>query len=209
MLTALRSRCSSLLLDQSWKLSLSAPNRIIASSPSFSSTTGFHDVSEVLTLPEVEKILADVKADNVTVIPTHNHCFWADFTVIATGRSDWHLRNIAQALVYRVHVFTFFYFFNSFVEIVDSILNQTFGCSHFCDKMFKIQYENWLLGIMSTCFVNSFWVIGTCYSECEHYKHDRVSDHWFLTFSGFVSLTGQAKAARSQTYNATFCARVQ
>ncbi|AEE34671.1 Lojap-related protein [Arabidopsis thaliana] len=98
MLTTLRSRCSSLLLNQSWKL---APNRIFASSPSFSSSAGISNVSEILTLPEVEKILADVKADNVTVIPTHNHCFWADFTVIATGRSDWHLRNIAQALVYR------------------------------------------------------------------------------------------------------------
>ncbi|EOA35764.1 hypothetical protein CARUB_v10020997mg [Capsella rubella] len=101
MLTALRSRTSSLLRDQSWKLSLSDPNRIFTSSPFFSSTAGAYDVSEVLTLPEVEKILADVKADNVTVIPTHNHCFWADNMVVATGRSDWHLRNIAQALVYR------------------------------------------------------------------------------------------------------------
>ncbi|KAL1216418.1 Protein Iojap-related [Cardamine amara subsp. amara] len=93
MLTALRSRCSS------WKLP--APNRIFASSPSVSSAAGFNDSSEVLTLPEVEKILSDVKADNVTVIPNHNHGLWADFTVIATGRSDWHLKNIAQALVYR------------------------------------------------------------------------------------------------------------
>lgn len=115
MLAALRSRCSSLpslftsppspsLVDQSWKLGFSATNRIFASSPSFSSAAGAYDISEVLTVSEVEKILADVKADNVTVIPTHNHCFWADFTIIATGRSDWHLRNIAQALVYRVHV---------------------------------------------------------------------------------------------------------
>ncbi|KFK41170.1 hypothetical protein AALP_AA2G094800 [Arabis alpina] len=108
MLAALRSRCSSLpslftlppspsLLDPSWKLGFTAPNRFFASSPS----TGAYDISEVLTIPEVEKILADVKADNVTVIPTKNQCFWADFTIIATGRSDWHLRNIAQALVYK------------------------------------------------------------------------------------------------------------
>ncbi|XP_010415339.1 PREDICTED: protein Iojap-related, mitochondrial-like [Camelina sativa] len=102
MLTALRSRCSSLIQDQSWKLGLScAPNRILASSPFFSSTAGAKDVSEILTLPEVEKILADVKADNVTVVPTHNHCFWADYMVVPTGRSDCHLKNIAQALVYK------------------------------------------------------------------------------------------------------------
>ncbi|XP_010437133.1 PREDICTED: protein Iojap-related, mitochondrial isoform X2 [Camelina sativa] len=102
MLSALRSRCSSLLQDQSWKLCLSsAPNRILACSPFFSSTSGAKDVSEILMLPEVEKILTDVKADNVTLVPTHNHCFWADYMVVATGRSDWHLKNIAQALVYK------------------------------------------------------------------------------------------------------------
>lgn len=118
MLTALRSRCSSLLLDQSWKLGLTTPNRIFASSPSFSSIS---DVSDVLTLPEVEKILADVKADNVTVIPTHNHCFWADFTVIATGRSDWHLRNIAQALVYRVQISSSTFSIHSLIQMKSRI----------------------------------------------------------------------------------------
>ncbi|VVB14840.1 unnamed protein product [Arabis nemorensis] len=98
MLAALRSRCSPSLLEQSWKLGFSAPNRFFAASPSFSPA---YDISEVLTVSEVEKILADVKADNVTVIPTKNQCYWADFAIIATGRSDWHLRNIAQALVYR------------------------------------------------------------------------------------------------------------
>ncbi|KAL0701104.1 hypothetical protein Bca4012_057226 [Brassica carinata] len=107
MLAALRSRCSSSLpsflksppspslLDQSWKkLGLSASNP-----PSFFSSA--RDISEVLSVPEVEKILSDVKADNVIVIPTHNQSCWADVTIIATGRSDWHLKNIAQALVYR------------------------------------------------------------------------------------------------------------
>ncbi|ESQ28535.1 hypothetical protein EUTSA_v10019173mg [Eutrema salsugineum] len=109
MLASLRSRCSSLpshftspplpsLLDQSWKLGFPASSRLFASSPSFSSAAGSY---EVLTVPEVEKILADVKADNVIVIPTQNQCCWADFTIIATGRSDWHLKNIAQALIYR------------------------------------------------------------------------------------------------------------
>ncbi|KAG2321968.1 hypothetical protein Bca52824_015181 [Brassica carinata] len=107
MLAAIRSRCSSSLpsllksppspslLDQSWKkLGLSASNP-----PSFSSSA--RDISEVLSVPEVEKILSDVKADNVIVIPTENQSCWADVTIIATGRSDWHLKNIAQALVYR------------------------------------------------------------------------------------------------------------
>ncbi|KAL0801180.1 hypothetical protein Bca101_056356 [Brassica carinata] len=107
MLAAFRSRCSSSLpsllksppspslLDQSWKkLGLSASNP-----PSFSSSA--RDISEVLSVPEVEKILSDVKADNVIVIPTENQSCWADVTIIATGRSDWHLKNIAQALVYR------------------------------------------------------------------------------------------------------------
>ncbi|CAN7087145.1 unnamed protein product [Brassica oleracea var. botrytis] len=107
MLAALRSRCSSLpslllksppspsLLNQSWKL-------LGLSAPSFSSSAGgARDISEVLTVAEVEKILSDVKADNVIVIPTENQSCWADVTIIATGRSDWHLKNIAQALVYR------------------------------------------------------------------------------------------------------------
>ncbi|KAJ0256039.1 Protein Iojap-related [Hirschfeldia incana] len=114
MLAALRSRCSSSLPsllksppslpDQSWKkLGLSASNHIFASPPSFSSSSSgtARDISEVLSVPEVEKILSDVKADNVIVIPTHNQSCWADVTIIATGRSDWHLKNIAQALVYR------------------------------------------------------------------------------------------------------------
>ncbi|CAH8362855.1 unnamed protein product [Eruca vesicaria subsp. sativa] len=105
MFSALRSRYYSLpsLLksppfpDQSWKLALSA------SLPSFSSSASgdARDISEILSVPEVEKILSDVKADNVIVIPTENHSCWADVTIIATGRSDWHLKNIAQALVYK------------------------------------------------------------------------------------------------------------
>ncbi|XP_057458625.1 protein Iojap-related, mitochondrial [Lotus japonicus] len=54
-----------------------------------------------LDLPEIEKILTDVKADDVKVMPAPKHCDWADFMVLATGRSTWHVRNIAQALVYR------------------------------------------------------------------------------------------------------------
>lgn len=129
MLTALRSRCSS------WKLGLPpATNRIFASSPSFSSAAGVYDSSEVLTLPEVEKILTDVKADNVTVIPNHNHGLWADFTVIATGRSDWHLKNIAQALVYRVITLSP----SSLIQLKISNSIPYFES----DKIFKCLYKN-------------------------------------------------------------------
>ncbi|KAJ8758852.1 hypothetical protein K2173_002631 [Erythroxylum novogranatense] len=54
-----------------------------------------------LDLNEVEKVLSDVRADDVKVIPVKQHCDWADYMVIATGRSTWHVKNIAQALVYK------------------------------------------------------------------------------------------------------------
>ncbi|CAH9096621.1 unnamed protein product [Cuscuta europaea] len=57
---------------------------------------------ELLKLDEVEKILTDVKADNVQVIPIQKRDEFADFMVVATGRSAWHVRNIAQALIYKV-----------------------------------------------------------------------------------------------------------
>lgn len=56
---------------------------------------------DLLSLEEVEKILSDVKADNVQVIPVPKHCDFADYMVVATGRSAWHVRNIAQALIYK------------------------------------------------------------------------------------------------------------
>ncbi|KAL1113287.1 hypothetical protein V6Z11_D02G180600 [Gossypium hirsutum] len=51
---------------------------------------------------QVEKVLSDVRADDVAVVPVGNQCDWADFMVIATGRSPWHVKNIAQALIYKV-----------------------------------------------------------------------------------------------------------
>lgn len=55
----------------------------------------------MLNLEEVEKILSDVKADNVQVIPVPKHYDFADYMIVATGRSSWHVRNIAQALIYK------------------------------------------------------------------------------------------------------------
>lgn len=54
-----------------------------------------------LDLEEVQKVLADVKADDIRVIPAGDRCDWTDHVVIATGRSTWHVKNIAQALLHK------------------------------------------------------------------------------------------------------------
>ncbi|KAJ8547691.1 hypothetical protein K7X08_011277 [Anisodus acutangulus] len=95
MWSVVRSRTfsSSPATQQKWKLG-------------FSMLSGGGDegirAGELLKLEEVETILRDVKADNVKVIPIPKHCDFADFMVVATGRSAWHVRNIAQALIYKV-----------------------------------------------------------------------------------------------------------
>ncbi|KAM2656306.1 hypothetical protein EV1_011829 [Malus domestica] len=94
MLAALRSRslplssASSSSLLQQWKLGLAVALSTFAG-------------RGLLDLQEVEKVLSDVKADDVKVIPADKHCEWADFMVLATGRSTWHVKNIAQALIYK------------------------------------------------------------------------------------------------------------
>ena len=55
----------------------------------------------LLDLSEVEKVLSDVKADDVRVIPVREQCDWTDYMVVASGRSTWHVRNIAQALIHK------------------------------------------------------------------------------------------------------------
>ncbi|KAJ1257309.1 hypothetical protein BS78_K105000 [Paspalum vaginatum] len=62
--------------------------------------------AELLELAEVEKVLSDVRAGDVRVFPVgegglHGGAC-ADYMVVATGRSDWHVRNIAQALLYKI-----------------------------------------------------------------------------------------------------------
>lgn len=59
------------------------------------------NVVELLNLEEVEKILKDVRADDVRVIPVRKQSEFTNFVVVATGRSQWHVRNIAQALIYK------------------------------------------------------------------------------------------------------------
>ncbi|CAN1152363.1 Protein Iojap-related, mitochondrial [Linum perenne] len=98
MLTALRSTSSS-LLRQSWRLGFSGNNRGLCSStaqPEINNSDG-----SLLELGEVEKILTDVRADDVKVIPAGNRYDWVDYMVIATGRSTWHVKNIAEALIHK------------------------------------------------------------------------------------------------------------
>ncbi|KAM5568134.1 protein Iojap-related, mitochondrial [Rosa sericea] len=92
MLAALRSRSSSSLLLQQWRLGFPSLHRAFSSSAA---------KEGLLDLQEVETVLSDVKADDVKVIPANKHCEWADFMVLATGRSTWHVKNIAQALIYK------------------------------------------------------------------------------------------------------------
>ncbi|XP_060214139.1 protein Iojap-related, mitochondrial isoform X1 [Lycium barbarum] len=104
MWSVFRSRTlSSSLATHQWKNQLGFP--VINRSFSGAASEGGDEAiraGELLKLEEVETILRDVKADNVKVIPIPKHCDFADFMVVATGRSAWHVRNIAQALIYKV-----------------------------------------------------------------------------------------------------------
>ena len=61
-------------------------------------------------------MLRDVRAGDVRVFPVgegglHGGAC-ADYMVVATGRSDWHVRNIAQALLYKARtplIFSFLF----------------------------------------------------------------------------------------------------
>ncbi|KAK2987189.1 hypothetical protein RJ640_030781 [Escallonia rubra] len=114
MWAALRHRTlypsSSSSAVQQWKLGFSVLNRALYSTLADSSNSSTDTKQGLLQLEEVEKILSDVKADNVKVIPMQNRCEFADYMVIATGRSAWHVRNIAQALIYKAgcpYLFTY------------------------------------------------------------------------------------------------------
>ncbi|XP_040362169.1 protein Iojap-related, mitochondrial-like [Rosa chinensis] len=67
----------------------------------FSSSSAAAAKEGLLDLQEVKTVLSEVKTDDVKVIPTNKHCKWADFMVLAIGRSTWHVKNIAQALIYK------------------------------------------------------------------------------------------------------------
>ncbi|KAL3368602.1 hypothetical protein AABB24_009455, partial [Solanum stoloniferum] len=104
MWSVLKSRSfSSSPATQQWKLGLSMLNRSLSFSSSATNDGADEGIrsGELLKLEEVETILRDVKADNVKVFPIPKHCDFADFMVVATGRSAWHVRNISQALIYK------------------------------------------------------------------------------------------------------------
>ncbi|KAF7123308.1 hypothetical protein RHSIM_Rhsim12G0035000 [Rhododendron simsii] len=108
MWAALRSRALSLSSTRQWKLGFPGLNRTLCSS--LVDNTDDVAVADrgLLKLDEVQKILTDVKADNISVVPVGNQCEWTDFMVFATGRSAWHVRNIAQALIYKlIGIFNF------------------------------------------------------------------------------------------------------
>ncbi|XP_072148384.1 protein Iojap-related, mitochondrial-like [Setaria viridis] len=72
--------------------------------PETGTATAF-SAAALLELPEVEKVLRDVRAGDVRIFPVgvggvHGGAC-ADYMVVATGRSDWHVCNIAQALLYK------------------------------------------------------------------------------------------------------------
>ncbi|KAL8150103.1 hypothetical protein V2J09_019911 [Rumex salicifolius] len=67
---------------------------------SFSLTPDSDGKMEILKLEEVEAVLKKVKADDIRIIPVGNICSWTDYMVLATGRSTWHVKNIAQAILY-------------------------------------------------------------------------------------------------------------
>ncbi|CAN6330908.1 unnamed protein product [Urochloa humidicola] len=88
-----------------WRPSPHLLPRLLSSS-SAGSSTARPQAPALLELPEVEKVLRDVRAGDVRVFPVgegglHGGAC-ADYMVVATGRSDWHVRNIAQALLYKI-----------------------------------------------------------------------------------------------------------
>ncbi|XP_027336721.1 protein Iojap-related, mitochondrial [Abrus precatorius] len=87
----LRYSSNSQALLQPWNLRFS----------SLTAVDGGDNRKCLLDLQEIENVLTDIKADDVKVIPVPKHCDWADFMVLATGRSSWHVKNIAQALIYK------------------------------------------------------------------------------------------------------------
>ncbi|KAG5604996.1 hypothetical protein H5410_026488 [Solanum commersonii] len=95
MWSVLKSRSfSSSPATQQWKLGLSMLNRSLTFSSSATNDGADEGIrsGELLKLEEVETILRDVKADNVKVFPIPKHCDFADFMVVATGRSAWHVK---------------------------------------------------------------------------------------------------------------------
>ncbi|ERN11873.1 hypothetical protein AMTR_s00020p00168290 [Amborella trichopoda] len=92
-------------LNHTFALSTSRLSLLLGSSSSsrgLSSGGVRSKVEAVLNLEEVKKVLSDLRAEDIQIIPVKSQCEWTDFMVIATGTSTWHVRNIAQALIHKV-----------------------------------------------------------------------------------------------------------
>ncbi|KAI8526914.1 hypothetical protein RHMOL_Rhmol12G0035600 [Rhododendron molle] len=92
MWAALRSRALSLSSTRQWKLGFPGLNRTLCSSLVDNTDDVAVTDRGLLKLDEVQKILTDVKAGNISVVPVGNQCEWTDFMVFATGRSAWHVK---------------------------------------------------------------------------------------------------------------------
>ncbi|THU51271.1 hypothetical protein C4D60_Mb06t29230 [Musa balbisiana] len=80
-------------LASSWPLLHHGPWRHLGFLRSISSSPALDTPKPgSLELKEVEKILGDVKADDVRVISVRDQCDWTDYMVVATGRSTWHVK---------------------------------------------------------------------------------------------------------------------
>ncbi|GER47321.1 ribosomal silencing factor RsfS [Striga asiatica] len=115
MLSAFRVRflsSSSFTVTKQWKnlapsssssSSSSTFTRWLSSFPLNSNGTenGIEKKKELLSLEEVQKVLNDIRADDVKVVPAPSGCEFTDYMVVATGRSPWHVRNICRALLYK------------------------------------------------------------------------------------------------------------
>ncbi|KAK7849594.1 protein iojap-related [Quercus suber] len=90
MWAALRSRSSSL---HPWKQGIAVPPGLNPTAFYSSSFTTATTNKAFLSLQEIEKVLNDVRADDVKVLSVPNvHADWADYVVLATGRSTWHAK---------------------------------------------------------------------------------------------------------------------
>jgi Ribosomal silencing factor during starvation len=103
MLSVIRSRAVSAALSSSspWRHLSGFLYNFSSSSEAGEASSQNSSKKALLDLAEVERVLTDVKADDVRVIPVGDQCDWTDYMIVASGRSTWHVRNIAQALIHK------------------------------------------------------------------------------------------------------------
>lgn len=155
MLAALRSRAHSLSspsLRQPWLWKLNQTSSLS------SLTRDDYGRTEILKLDEIEKVLSEVRADDVKVLRVGDQCDLTDYMVFATGRSSWHVRNIAQALVYKagnlfLPNFLFIWEIRVFVVVVVVELNHAACgvCNSSSKKGWMCVFELFLRWFLTCC----------------------------------------------------------